>query len=79
MAEPQSSRKPSIGSILSTIPIVIGFAVFDGWTKLVLVLSLVIAIEFVIGFVLEPLLYGRWQAYGAYRLDRARSTMLRAC
>lgn len=28
---------------------------------------------------LEPLLYGRWQVYGTYRLDRARSTMLDAC
>lgn len=28
---------------------------------------------------LEPLLYGRWQVYGSYRLDRARSTMLDGC
>lgn len=27
---------------------------------------------------LEPLLYGRWQVYGSYRLDRARSSMLDA-
>src|SRR5262249_56200108 len=38
---------------------VMGLGVFGGWTKLLLVLGLVVAVELVIGYVIEPWLYGR--------------------
>jgi len=51
---------PYIGTwIGAAFPLVIGFAVFAGWTKLLLVLGLVVAVELVIGYVIEPWLYGR--------------------
>jgi len=51
---------PYLGAwIAATVPILIAFAVFDGWMKLGLVLGLVVGVEFVIGFVLEPVLYGK--------------------
>ena len=51
---------PYLGTwIAATVPIMIAFAVFDGWTKLGLVLGLVVGVEFVIAFVLEPWLYGK--------------------
>ena len=51
---------PYLGAwIATTVPLGIAFAVFDGWMKLGLVLALVVGVEFVIAFILEPVLYGK--------------------
>jgi predicted PurR-regulated permease PerM len=51
---------PYIGAwIGAAVPLVMGFAVFSGWSKLLLMLGLVLAVELVIGYVIEPWLYGR--------------------
>jgi predicted PurR-regulated permease PerM len=45
--------------IAAAIPVVIGLAVFDGWTRSALVIGLFVIVELLTAFVLEPLLYGR--------------------
>ena len=50
---------PYIGSpIAAFLPIALSMAVFDGWTKPLLILGFFLVIEIVVGNFVEPMLYG---------------------
>jgi predicted PurR-regulated permease PerM len=49
---------PYVGTIVgAAMPILLSLAVFDGWTKPLIVLGAFLVIEIVIAYVVEPLLY----------------------
>ncbi len=50
---------PYVGSpIAAFLPIALSMAMFDGWTKPLLILGFFVALEIVVGNFVEPLLYG---------------------
>jgi predicted PurR-regulated permease PerM len=51
---------PYVGAwAAASITIVLSLVVFDGWTRALLIVGLFAVTEFVVAFVLEPLLYGK--------------------
>lgn len=60
---------PYVGAWLAAlIPIALSLAVFDDWTRPVLVAGLFVLTEFTVAFVIEPLLYGRTAGVSAIAL-----------
>jgi predicted PurR-regulated permease PerM len=60
---------PYVGPWLALLaPLTLSLAVFDGWTRPLLILGLFIVIEFTVAFVIEPLLYGRSAGVSAIAL-----------
>jgi predicted PurR-regulated permease PerM len=48
---------PPLGGIL---PVLLSFAIFDGWTRLLMTSGLFVATEIIVSNVIEPLLYGAY-------------------
>ena len=60
---------PYVGPWLGAlVPLVLSLAVFDGWTRPLLILGLFAVIELTVAFVIEPLLYGRSAGVSAVAL-----------
>src|SRR5262245_1244919 len=60
---------PYIGPWLAaTIPVALSLAVFDGWTKPLLVVGLFIVTDLTVAFAIEPVLYGRSTGVSAIAL-----------
>ncbi len=60
---------PYVGAWLAAMmPIALSLAVFDGWTKPLLILGLFLVTELSVAFVIEPLLYGRSAGVSAIAL-----------
>lgn len=50
---------PYVGTLLSgALPILLAFAMFDGWTRPLLTLALYATVEVIVGNLVEPMLYG---------------------
>ena len=50
---------PYVGAVLSAVlPILLSLAMFDGWTKPLLTLGLYVAVELIVGNLIEPMVYG---------------------
>jgi predicted PurR-regulated permease PerM len=50
---------PYVGSPVATfLPIALSMAVFDGWTKSLMILGFFLVVEIVVGNFIEPMLYG---------------------
>lgn len=51
---------PYVGTFLSAVfPIIIAIAIGDGWSLALMTVGIVIAVEFIVGQVLEPLFFGK--------------------
>ncbi|MHB8541151.1 MAG: AI-2E family transporter [Candidatus Acidiferrales bacterium] len=49
---------PYVGTLVgAALPVALSFAIFDGWTRPLLVLGLFLTLEIVVAYVVEPLLY----------------------
>jgi len=60
---------PYVGPWLAAlVPLVLSLAVFDGWTRPLLILGLFVVTELTVAFVIEPLLYGRSAGVSAIAL-----------
>jgi predicted PurR-regulated permease PerM len=60
---------PYIGAWLAAlIPVALSLAVFDNWTKPLLIVALFIVTELTVAFVIEPLLYGKSAGVSAIAL-----------
>src|SRR4029450_11588350 len=60
---------PYVGAWLAAlVPLVLSLAVFDGWTRPLLILGLFVVTELTVAFVVEPLLYGRSAGVSAIAL-----------
>jgi len=60
---------PYVGPWLAAlVPLTLSLAVFDGWTRPLLILGLFIVTELTVAFVIEPLLYGRSAGVSAIAL-----------
>ena len=60
---------PYVGAWLAAlVPLVLSLAVFDGWTRPLLILGLFVVTELTVAFVIEPLLYGRSAGVSAIAL-----------
>jgi hypothetical protein len=54
--------------LAALVPLVLSLAVFDGWTRPLLILGLFVVTELTVAFVVEPLLYGRSAGVSAIAL-----------
>ena len=60
---------PYVGAwIAAMIPLALSLAVFDNWTKPLLILGLFLVTELAVAYVIEPLLYGRSAGVSAIAL-----------
>ena len=60
---------PYVGAWLAAmIPLALSLAVFDNWTKSLLILGLFLVTELAVAYVIEPLLYGRSAGVSAIAL-----------
>jgi predicted PurR-regulated permease PerM len=60
---------PYVGPWLAILaPLTLSLAVFDGWTRPLLILGLFVVTELTVAFVIEPLLYGRSAGVSAIAL-----------
>ncbi len=51
---------PYVGTLLSAVfPIIIAIAIGDGWSLALMTFGIVIAVEFIVGQILEPLFFGK--------------------
>ena len=51
---------PYVGTLLSAVfPIIIAIAIGDGWSLALMTIGTVIAVEFIVGQILEPLFFGK--------------------
>lgn len=60
---------PYVGTLLSALlPAAMAFAIFPGWTETLQTLALFLALDFVAGYFVEPLLFGRRTGVSSFAL-----------